>query len=157
MYRTILILIFLSMFPVSIFAQTRQQLPPPPPPPASGEVRPRLSDSATGYIDNAIVASRFRVRLDAGYGINSPDRAEFFYGKCGCYRSLPFNSANYDPNAPGPGNAGQVETKINFQEFWLDTEFAVNRRASVFTEVPVLSIDPTIVPTATGIGDVRFG
>ncbi len=157
MYRAIVIPILLSLLSPATFGQTRTQLPPPPPPPASSEVRPRLSDSATGYIDNAIVGSQFRVRLDAGYGVNSPDRAEFFYAKCGCFRFLPINNPAFDPNAPGPGGPGQIETNINYQEFWLDTEFAVNKRASVFTELPVRSIDPTVVPRATGIGDFRFG
>jgi hypothetical protein len=156
MYRGVLIPILFSLFPASVFAQTRQQQPPPPPTPPPGEVRPRLSDSATGYIDNAIVGSRFRVRFDAGYGINAPDRAEFFYGKCGCYR-FATGTPNYDPNAPGPGVKDQSETNINFQEFWLDPELRVNRRASVFAEVPVVSIDPTLVPKAAGIGDVRLG
>ena len=155
MYRGVLIPILFSLFPASIFAQAGQQPPPPPPPPTTIEVKPRLSDSATGYIDNAIVGSRFRVRFDAGYGVNSQDRAEFFYGKCGCYRSFQPNNPNFDPNAPGPGS--KIETNINFQEFWLDPELTVNRRASVFAEVPVVSIDPTVVPQANGIGDVRFG
>jgi len=156
MYRGVLIPILFSLFPASIFAQTGQQQPPPQAPKPT-EVKPRLSDSATGYIDNAIVGSRFRVRFDAGYGVNSPDRAEFFYAKCGCYRYLLSNDPNFDPNAPGPGSPGQIERKINFQEFWLDPELTLHRRASVFAEVPVVSIDPTVVPQATGIGDVRFG
>lgn len=152
-YRAILIPILFSVFPASILAEASQQQQPPPPPPD----RPPLSDSATGYIDNATVGSRFRVRFDAGFGVNSPDRAEFFYGKCGCYRFLPANNPGFDPNAPGPGSAGQIETNLNFREFWLDPELAVNKRASVFAEVPVLSIDPSVVPQSTGIGDVRFG
>ncbi len=49
--------------------------------------RPRMEGSATGYIDNAIVGSQIRFRFDAAFGFQDPDRAEFFYAKCGCYRT----------------------------------------------------------------------
>src|SRR6476469_587599 len=42
--------------------------------------------SMVGYIEDPSVASQVRVRFDAGFNMTSPDRAEFFYGKCGCYR-----------------------------------------------------------------------
>src|SRR5512135_685152 len=38
-----------------------------------------------GYIDSAIIRSRVRVRYDSAYDNNEPDRAEFFYAKCGCF------------------------------------------------------------------------
>src|SRR5207248_1606921 len=37
------------------------------------------------YIDAAIPANRFLLRFDAIYDYNRPDRAEFFYPKCGCF------------------------------------------------------------------------
>ena len=69
-----------------------------------------VSDSNTGYIDNAIIGTFFRVRFDAGFEVDSPDRSEFFYGACGCARDVPnppdnVPNANGDvlnPNAPGP-------------------------------------------------------
>src|SRR5262249_13954942 len=39
--------------------------------------------SAVGYIDPAIPLTQFRLRYDAAYRDNRPDRAEFFYPKCG--------------------------------------------------------------------------
>ena len=51
-----------------------------------------------GYIDNAIVvSSEVRIRFDAAFNDQFPDRAEFIYGKCGCYRILlvPHDSLAY--------------------------------------------------------------
>ena len=50
-----------------------------------------------GYIDSAIVGNQFRLRFDAAYNNPVPDRAEFFYGQCGCFNGVPV--ANF---APGP-------------------------------------------------------
>ena len=46
--------------------------------------RPLLDSSNTGYVDNAIVGTRFSLRVDRAFGSDNPDRAEFFYAKCGC-------------------------------------------------------------------------
>ncbi len=54
------------------------QAPPPPPPPVR-------SGSMIGYIDDATVGTKVRIRFDTGMNIDRPDRAEFFYAKCGCY------------------------------------------------------------------------
>src|SRR5262245_47230214 len=45
----------------------------------------------TGYIDSAIPRTTLRLRYDSASGNNRPDRAEFFYPKCGCF-----------PGGPGP-------------------------------------------------------
>ena len=68
--------------------------------PASGQQSPTtsagsneppilISDSNTGYVDNAIVGNQVRLRADASFNQKQPDRAEFFYAKCGCYRPHP--------------------------------------------------------------------
>src|SRR5215471_20475389 len=120
MQFAIQVLTVLLLLPAASFAQAQRE-PPPPPPPTTGEtVRPRLADSATGYIDNAIIGSQIRFRFDSSFGVNSPDRAEYFYGKCGCFRFLPPSNPAFDPNAPGPGGAGQIESKLDFQELRLD-------------------------------------
>ena len=157
MYRAILIPVLLLLLSVPVFGQTRPAPPSPPPPAPGGTIRPRLSDSATGYVDNAIVGRQIRFRFDAGYGIDSPDRAEFFYAKCGCFRFLPSDDPRFDPNAPGPGSPGDVETNLNYQEFRLDTEFPVHDRVSLTAEIPVRSIDPKVIDRASGIGDIRVG
>jgi len=155
MRPVILVLTVLLLLPGTSFAQVQRD---PPPPPATGEtIRPRLADSATGYIDNAIIGSEIRFRFDSSFGVNSPDRAEFFYGKCGCFRFLPPSDPAFDPNAPGPGGPGQIETKLDFQELRLDLEYVVHNRLSVLAEVPGRLIEPKTVPRAVGIADIRVG
>jgi hypothetical protein len=124
--------------------------------------RPRLSGSTTGYVENAFVGSQVRVRFDAGFGIETPDRAEFFYAKCGCYRL-----AGIDPQAPGPvgvlpaganpATSKLIENDLGYQEFQVYAEFAPHQRFSLFADVPLRSLSPSIIPEATGLGDIRAG
>lgn len=133
-----------------------------------------VSDSKTGYIDNAIISTRFRVRVDGGYGVDSPDRAEFFYAACGCARVVPFPPANVpnangdvlNPDAPGPSGtvipgmiltSPLIETDLDYNEIRFDFEYAFKRNFSLFAEVPVRFIDGKILGSKSGLGDVRAG
>src|SRR5688500_12922263 len=49
----------------------------------------RRRGSMVGYIEDATVRTQVRMRFDAGFGNDVPDRAEFFYAKCGCYQFDP--------------------------------------------------------------------
>ena len=118
--------------------------------------------SMVGYIEDATVGSNFRIRYESGWDIDSPDRAEFFYAKCGCYRTLPPSSAAYDPSAPGPG-PGIVQS-LNYSQLYLLTEHNVGPHASVFVELPYRWIKPTDFVAGTGsfsnesgLADIRFG
>lgn len=121
----------------------------------------RRRPSMVGYIEDGTIESRLRFRFDSGFGNDVPDRAEFFYAKCGCYKYVP--APLTDPDAPGPGQG--IPTEINFNEFYALAEYAVNERYSVFGELPVRGIDPqAFVPTGlqdwegqSGLGDLRFG
>jgi hypothetical protein len=122
--------------------------------------RPRMQGSYTGYIDNAVVGTQIRVRFDADFSIQNPDRAEFFYGKCGCYEALPSNSSAYDPYAPGPGPG--IAARIRAQEVRLNVEYAPVQRLSFFADVPERSVQYTSVlsgqiSSATGVGDFETG
>lgn len=126
------------------------------------------TDSETGYIDNAIVGTRVRVRVDAGADIDKPDRAEFFYAKCGCF-------IGDDPSAPGPigtpvdfdgdGNISMaevlasplIENALDYQELSVDLEYAFSHNMSVFVELPFRRIDGAAIGSASGIGDIRAG
>jgi hypothetical protein len=101
-----------------------------------------------GYIDPAYIANRLRLRFDAGWEDNRPDRAEYFYGKCGCFRP------NGDPHAPGPRFP---ETSVNFQEIKAYGEFALQDNFSLFVEAPVRFIDPEVNQDTVGFGDLQFG
>lgn len=133
--------------------------PPPPPPPERGRRRP----SMVGYIEDPTVATRVRFRFDTATGNDVPDRAEFFYAKCGCYQLDP--PPFFDPDAPGPGPG--VPTALNFQQFYILGEMAVQDRFSIFAELPIRAIQPqgfldfgpeyAPFPDTSGLADVRFG
>src|SRR5688500_4872955 len=78
---------------------TAVQLPPQQRPPDTSGARRR--PSMVGYITDGVVGSQLRIRFDSGFRITDPDRAEFFYAKCGCYVRLPATNSNFDPDAPG--------------------------------------------------------
>jgi len=122
--------------------------------PAKEPSGPPLEGSMVGYVDDAIVGSQVRIRFDAGFKDNAPDRAEFFYPQCGCNGG----------GAPGPKPG--ASNNINFQQLYFQVEYAPVRRFSVFTEVPIRWIQPqsfipkTGTPTfsnQSGISDVRAG
>jgi hypothetical protein len=134
---------------------TAQPATPPPPPDAIG---PRRRGSMVGYIEDPVVSSKLRLRFDVGLHIDRPDRAEFFYAKCGCYRDLPASNAAADPDAAGPG-PGSV-TDLNFQQFYVQGEYARTRNFSVFAEMPFRALQPQTPGTFAdqrGIGDLRAG
>jgi hypothetical protein len=105
--------------------------------------------SETGYIDGAIVLNQFRLRYDSAYNNNRPDRAEFFYGKCGCFRLN-----GQDPRAPGPA---LLETRVDYQELRPYLEYAFTKRFSGFIEAPVRFINPEQNANAAGFGNLQAG
>jgi hypothetical protein len=132
--------------------------PPQPPPPERGRRRP----SMVGYINDAGIQSQVRLRFDAGTGITAADRAEFFYAKCGCYRFLPADHPAFDPDAAGPGPG--IANDLNFQQLYLQAEFGVSDRISLFGEVPFRWLQPQGFVAGTGafadqsgLSDVRAG
>ena len=76
------------------------------------EVDEPLSDlSRTRYIDDAVIASRFRLRYSSGFGATKPDRAEFFYGKCDCFET------NFGQDAASPGPVFDLDFRARVVEF----------------------------------------
>jgi hypothetical protein len=128
---------------------------------------PSIEGSMVGYVDNAIIGSQIRIRFDAAFNDPFPDRAEFFYAKCSCYRQLgaagPPLSLAADPNAPGPGPG--IPTTINYQQFYAQVEYAPISRFSIFTEVPIRWLQPqgfkvtpfTPFGNQSGLSDVEAG
>ena len=117
--------------------------------------------SMVGYIEDPTIGSGFRIRFDTGWDIDSPDRAEFFYAKCGCFRDPALGQA-YDPSAPGP--APGIVQAMNFNELDMTTERQLGKRASVFFNLPLRWIKPTdfVVGTGSfsnesGLGDITVG
>ena len=89
--------------------------------------------------------------------------AEFFYAKCGCYRGLAeADPPAYDPNAPGPGPG--VVSGYDFQQVYLQGQYAVGDRFSAFVELPVRWLKPDqfvpgtgSFPNQSGLSDIRAG
>jgi hypothetical protein len=121
-----------------------------------GPSKPDIEGSMVGYIDNAVVGSQVRIRFDAAFHTNAPDRAEFFYAQ---YAGLSLN-------APGPNS---VVADLNFHQLYFYVEYAPTKRFSFLTEVPVRWILPqnTVANTAgstsplnvteAGLSDVAAG
>jgi hypothetical protein len=122
-----------------------------------------VPDVKVGYIDSAIVANQFRLRYESGWGTFPPDRAEFFYPKCGCFRDNRLRDALgdlFDPNAPGPlglGPQGPVETNVDHQEVSLYLEQTASDWFSGFVEIPNRFINPELNPNSSGLGDIQAG
>ena len=126
--------------------------------PPRGTGGPRRRGSMVGYIEDPVVSSKVRVRFDVGRHSDTPDRAEFFYAKCGCYRDLPVTNAAYDPNAAGPGPG--IVSDLNFQQFYVEAEYAATDRFSVFGELPLRWLQPQsggAFGNQSGVSDLRAG
>jgi hypothetical protein len=112
-----------------------------------------------GYIDSAIPVNQLRVRFDSMIDANRPDRAEFFYPECGCFRFQAFqtNGRQGDAKASGPGTVPSFH--VDAQEYSLYGEVAPSERFSVFAEVPIRSVNfnNALIADNTGLSDVNFG
>lgn len=133
----------------SLVKEQRVQVQAPP------TDRPPRRPSMVGYINDGGIQSQFRFRFDAGTEIDSADRAEFFYPKCGCYRGLPADHAAFDPDAPGPGPG--IATELSYQQFYLQAEYAFRDRVSVFGELPVRWLHPQAFAPGSGTFDDHSG
>jgi len=130
---------------------------------AGGGATTSIADNV-GYIDSAIVRSRIRVRFDANYDDTSPDKAEFFYAKCGCFAS-PQAGSLFDPRARGPVHVSgssplskfMGQASINYQEVATYLEYAPTQRFSGFIELPARFIQPTLGSGTSGFSDLNIG
>jgi hypothetical protein len=144
-----------------LFSQAAAQAPPQPTTPSRPPARRR--SSMVGYIDDASIESRLRVRFDAASGNTAPDRAEFFYAKCGCFTQLDPAHVYYDPDAPGPREGAASD--VRFQQLNVWGEYAFGNFVSVFGQLPVRWLQPQSFIAGTGpgfsdhsgLGDLRAG
>lgn len=120
-----------------------------PPPPAQPKREVRRRGSMVGYIDDGTITSHVRVRFDGSGGGHYPDRAEFFYAKCGCYQGLATaDPPAFDPNAPGP--APGVLTDYDARHLYLEGQYAWKDRVALFVELPVRWLEPKAFVPGTG-------
>jgi hypothetical protein len=122
----------------------------PRPGPQGGTIdRSGKAGSMVGYIDNAIVESQIVVRAEDEIQNLTYDLAEFFIPQCKC------------GSPPGTGPPIDL-TNLNAQILHLYGEYAVNRRFSVFTDVPVRWLQPVepksiLFGNQAGLSDVMAG
>jgi hypothetical protein len=129
-------------------SQPRQPLPPPPPPEPEP---PRRRGSMVGYIEDEVISSKVRIRFDVGFEINTPDRAEFFYAKCGCYRD-----GGADPDAPGPRPGAAID--LDYRQLYVQGEYAFTDRVSAYAEFPFRWLEPnSFAPPSIPPGLTPFG
>ena len=122
----------------------------------------RRRGSMVGYVEDSTIDSRVRVRFDSAFENPLPDRAEFFYAKCGCYTGLDHSSPLFDPDAPGPSPG--IVTDLKFQQLFLEGEYAVSDRFSLFAQIPIRWLQPQSFVAGfgsfsnqSGLGDLRLG
>lgn len=130
-------------------------------PAARADAGTRRRPSMVGYVEDGTIATQLRVRFDSVRRVQAPDRAEFFYAKCGCYRGMPPTHPYYDKDVPGHRDG--VLTDANAQHLAIMGEYAVMaNRGSVFVELPVRWLKPQGFASGwfddqAGISDLRFG
>jgi len=115
---------------------------------------PTVRDSTVGYIDSALPVNQLRLRFDASYGSNRPNRAEFFWAQGnGNGPGVPRSESNLDFQ--------QVSTYLEFTPFALpgsgQTQPGDPARFSAFLEAPICFLNPDQNSNATGFGDLNAG
>jgi hypothetical protein len=108
---------------------------------AQGTSRPTTSDSRDGYIDDAIPGDQVRLRFDASYNDNRPNRAEFFWPQGGVH----------GPGLPLP------EARVDYQDLSAYLELLATGRLSGFVEVPWRFVNPEINANHNGLSDMNAG
>lgn len=96
---------------------------------------------ASFEIDSATPGKYFRVRYDAGWGYDRPDRSEYFWPREG---------------ASGGTGPALAESNVDYQ----DVRFYYENGAgpiSFFIDLPIRSVDPEVNPDTTGFGDMNLG
>ena len=108
-------------------------------------VGPEHVMNALFFLDTTQPLNNCRVRLDAGYDWEFPDRAEYFWAK------TPGGRGPIDPVSP-PDDG---EPAVDYQ----DIRFYIERggdRFSVGTELPIRSVDPELRLNSTGLADMNL-
>lgn len=110
------------------------------------------------YLDMAMPITQIRVRYDAAWGNNFPDRGEYFYAKCGAFRGVAAQNIGgknlQDPSARGPNKA---ESNVDYQDVRTYLEYAVAPQGSVFVELPFRAVNPEQNNNRSGFADMNLG
>jgi hypothetical protein len=104
--------------------------------------------NAAFFVDTVRPVTQMRWRYDAGWGMTSPDRAEFFMPRFNTTPIQVLAPTCPRPNIPGKGIAG-LARKIDYEDLSLYMEGAVNS-FSVYTQLFYRELDPSPSPINTG-------
>lgn len=106
------------------------------------ELSPPDFSSGVSFLDNVFPRTQVRVRAEANYHANRPQRAEYIWAK-GVF-----------PGSPGPS---LPETNLSYQEMTSYMEYALGPWFSFFLETPTRWVNPERNGNAHGYGDTNFG
>jgi hypothetical protein len=101
-----------------------------------------INDSFVSFIEGAAPRSLFMMRLEAGYGMRQPTRAEYFLSKGGL------------PNSPG---YPLIETKVDYQEWDSYAEYALTPWFSMFIQAPYRWLNPNVNQNESGGANMQYG
>lgn len=91
-------------------------------------------------MDSTAASTVLRLRFDSAFGLEEPDRAEFYWAKVG-----------------GRGPA-MPERSVDYQDFTVYTETSMADGAmGIFTEIPIRVLEPSINDNTTGLADMNTG
>ncbi|OAI46956.1 hypothetical protein AYO44_01905 [Planctomycetaceae bacterium SCGC AG-212-F19] len=110
--------------------------------PALGASGFSIASSNVGYIDPAIPYTGVRFRYDTAYDMTHPNRAEYFYAK---YQSI------------GGNGVALAETRVDYEDWLVQLEYAWTRRFSTFIEAGARAINPELNNNAAGWTDTNAG
>jgi len=113
---------------------------PTPSPVTTAALGGALESFSPGYMDNPVPYTHFRLRFDAAYDDNRPDRAEFFYPQCASSHSVPI-----------------LDKRIDYQDIRAYLEYAPNDWLSGFVEVPYRFLNPELNANVSGLADMNAG
>ena len=101
---------------------------------------------AISFVDTTQPMNNFRMRFDAAYDYQSPDRAEYFWAQIGGRGPVP------NPNVPGANPAPSVD----YQDIRTYMEIGGDK-FSVGTDVPIRLVDPDLgYANTSGLSDINI-
>ncbi len=103
----------------------------------------------TNYLEAPLPVNAFRLRYDAFYEMNRPDRAEFFFAQP---QQLPGGGSNR--NAKG---LPLPETSVDAQEPSAYVEMLATEDLSVYVDLPFRFLNPELNENSSGISDLNVG
>jgi hypothetical protein len=108
----------------------------------SGADEPGIGSERVGFaifeLDPTQPLNNFRLRFDAAYNLERPDRAEFYWAKIG----------GKGPKLP--------ERSVNYQDVRMYWEIG-GAAFSTFTELPIRVLDPEVNLNTASLGDMTIG